>query len=88
VDRRLGFGGLIVREFVRNLLTESDNTTYDAGRVLWAAGVIVFLGLAVYVTVKRDQPEFDFQAFGIGFGAVLAAGGGMVAWMREPPRNG
>jgi hypothetical protein len=78
----------MLRQFIKHLLTENDNATYDTGRVLWAAGVVVFLYLAVYVTITKDEPTFDFQAFGIGFGAVLAAGGGMVAWMRTPQSPG
>jgi hypothetical protein len=75
-------------QFLKHILTESDNSTYDVGRVLWAVGVLVFLFLTVYCTVKHDEPSFDAQAFGIGFAAVLAAGGGMVAWMRSPHDTG
>lgn len=67
---------------IRDILTEDDNLTFDAGRVLWAIGVCVFLCLTS-LTVWRGQP-FDVQGFGIGFGAVLGAGGAMVKWTRKP----
>jgi len=75
-------------QFLRHILTGDDNATYDVGRTLWACGVLVFLFLVVYCTIKHPEPTFDMQAFGIGFGAVLAAGGGMVAWMRSPQPSG
>lgn len=67
---------------VRDLLTLDDNETLDLGRLLWALGVVAFISLSTYTTVRQDKP-FDPQAFGVGFAAVLAAGGGMVQWMRD-----
>lgn len=69
--------------FLRHLFTEDDNETFDIGRTLWAAGVLVFLFLAVYSVVQRPDHTFDAQAYGIALAAVLGAGGGMVTWMRH-----
>ena len=69
--------------FLVDLLTGDDNATYDMGRLLWAAGVAVYLWLSAYSVLHGETHAFDAQGFGIGFGAVLAAGGGMVAWTRK-----
>lgn len=57
--------------------TGKDNKTIDIGRVLWAIGVLVFLSLSVYDTIRGSS--FDAQTWGIGFGATLAAGGAAIA---------
>ena len=57
--------------------TGKDNQTIDVGRILWALGVLVFLYLSVYDIIRGSK--FDAQMWGIGFGAVLAAGGAAIA---------
>lgn len=58
---------------IKDCLTGKDGQTYDPARVYLAAGVASFLALAFYTVFKTHT--FDYQSFGIGFGAVLAAGG-------------
>lgn len=65
-----------MRELIRTLLTD-DEDQYDIGFVLWALGTIAFLVLA-----SVNWKAFDAQTFGIGFAAVLGAGGAM-SWMRS-----
>lgn len=65
---------------LRDFFTCADNQTYDLGRALWAAGVIVFLGATVYAIYKGQQ--WDAIAYGTGFGAVLAAGGAAL-WLKK-----
>lgn len=65
-----------MRDILRTLLTD-DNNQYDIGFVLWALGALLFLTLAA-VNYKSFAP----QEFGIGFAAVLGAGGAM-SWMRS-----
>lgn len=58
---------------MRDLFSGRDNYALDIGRILWALGVIVFLGMSVLsVILKLD---FDYITWGAGFGTVLAAGG-------------
>lgn len=58
------------------LLTD-DEGQHDLGFVLWALGSVVFMVLACI-----NYGKFDAQQFGIGFGAVLGAGGAMT-WLRS-----
>jgi len=67
--------------FVKNLFTEADGVTWDLGRLQWFVGTVVYFGLSGYVYVFKAQ-AFDPVAWGAGFAAVLAAGGGMV-WMKS-----
>ena len=68
-----------------DMLTESDNSTVDAIRVLALISVIIGLALQVWVVVRWIGPvpqPFDFQAFGIGVGALF--GGVGVALKLKP----
>lgn len=62
-----------IREIIKHCLTGPDGETYDPARVYLAGAVAVFLGGAC--TVVWQSHALDFQAFGIGFGALLAGGG-------------
>ena len=64
-------------QFIRQLLTESDNATGDLARVMAALSGMTFLGLSIWAYGWRGQP-FDPQAFGIGLGSMLAAFGAAV----------
>lgn len=58
---------------IRDLFSGQDNYSLDIGRILWAMGVIVFLGMTIFdVLINR---KFDYITWGTGFAAVLAAGG-------------
>lgn len=61
-------------KLLRDCFTGVDGQTWDIGRILWAKGVVVFLWLATYTVVCQKKP-FDLTSFGVGLGAVLAAGG-------------
>jgi len=61
---------------LRDLVTDDDDQ-YDIGFVLWMLGTLMFLCLSAV-----NWHKFDPQTFGIGFGAVLAAGGAM-SWLRK-----
>lgn len=62
-----------IKEIIIHCLTGVDGVTYDPARVYLAGAVLVFLGGAIVVVVKTHA--LDFQAFGLGFGALLAGGG-------------
>ena len=62
---------------LRGWFTGPNNQDFELGRALWALGtlaLIVYQGYALY----KNQ-EFSPETFGIGLGAVLAAGGVGVA---------
>lgn len=63
-------------KWLHNVLTDDANQ-YDIGFCWWSAGVVMFLVLAAI-----NYGKFDAQQYGIGFGAVLAAGG-MMSWLRD-----
>lgn len=63
-------------------LTGIDGVTYDIARICLALGINAFLGLEIYNTTILHVP-FDAQSFGIGFGAILAAGGAAIGMKKE-----
>lgn len=67
----------MLKRFFLHLFTGLDNRTFDVARVLWAASVLTFLGLAI-VHVAFNKQAFDAQNFGLGAGGVLAGGGAGV----------
>lgn len=71
----------MIRDVVRQLLTESDNRTHDIYRYPAVGSIVVGLGLNVYAVVK-GQP-FDMQAFGIGTGALFAGVGVALGLKKE-----
>lgn len=62
-----------LKTIVMDCLTGIDGVSFDPARVYLAGAVLTFLGGACVVIVKTHA--LDFQAFGIGFGALLAGGG-------------
>lgn len=67
---------------LRQLLTGSDNETHDFMRWIGFGGAIVMLGLQVYVVVVQGQ-AFDFQASGIGLGAMCGGVGAALGLKRD-----
>lgn len=59
-------------EIFKHTLTGIDGESYDIGKVIWAMGTMTYLGGAIVNMVNRIP--FDYNAFGLGFGAVMAAG--------------
>lgn len=74
-------------KLLKDCFTTADGESFDVGRVLWAQGVVVFLGLAIYSVVGQDHP-FDMQGFGIGLGATLAAGGAALGFKAKTEPGG
>lgn len=66
-----------MKQFISDLFTEPDNHTWCLIKVSTALGVLTFLGCSiVHVMVNKT---FDYQAFGIGFGAIVGlCGGGLM----------
>lgn len=73
-----------LKKAVLDCLTGIDCKTFDAGRVYLAGAVLTFLAGAIVIIIKTHA--LDFQAFGIGFGALLAGGGlGIAAKAKTEP---
>lgn len=70
-----------MKDFFRHILTGIDGETYDLGRVIGAMGGTAFTGIGVWQAVHGTAP-FDFQSFGIGFGA-MAGGVGALLKLKE-----
>lgn len=63
----------LIQQVVKDCLTGKDGITYDPARIYLAMAVNVFL--AATIMDAMHSIKFDPQAFGIGFGALLAGGG-------------
>lgn len=63
-------------KFLFQMLTGIDGETIDFGRVLIALACLTGIGLEIYAVVLSKP--FDIQAFGLGMGTLLLAGGGML----------
>jgi hypothetical protein len=63
-------------DFLKHCFTGADNTTYDIGRVLWAVAFVIGLAMHVYMTLIGKP--YDLQAYGLGIGAILLAGGAAI----------
>lgn len=68
------------------LFTERDNATPDLKRVLWAVGVLWFMGCETYAVFKGQA--FDPEHVALGLGGLIAAGGGALAMNRKNENGG
>lgn len=66
---------------LRDIFTGADGASHDIGRYMAAASTATGLALQIYAVGWKGQP-FDFQAYGIGCGA-LAAGVGAMLKLKE-----
>lgn len=72
----------MLRDVIRQLMTESDNVTHDLYRYLAILSIITGLALQVYSIGWKGQP-FDMQTFGIGIGALFAGVGVALGLKKE-----
>ena len=69
------------------IFSGKDNKSLDLGRILWAKMAVFFCGATIYAIYQGQ--EFDPSLWGIGAGAVLAAGGaGLAAKAKTEPKDG
>ena len=64
---------MLYKKIFKDITTGIDNKTYDAGRVYLLIAMLVFCFSTVYSIYM--QVQFDFQSFGIGFGALMTGAG-------------
>lgn len=55
---------------LKQLLTESDNTTHDLVR--WMAFIAFLVGIGMEVYSVIHQVPFDLQSYGIAVGAMIS----------------
>ena len=70
-----------IKKIVRDVFTESDNTTHDLYRYLSLFAIIAGIGCQLYAIYKGQK--FDMQEFGIGMGALLAGVGVALGLKKE-----
>lgn len=76
-----------VLKVIDHTLTGIDGETYDPARICMALGINVFMFLELYNTVILEH-AFNAQDFGIGFGAILAAGGAAIGFKSKTEPQG
>jgi hypothetical protein len=76
-----------ILKVIDHSLTGIDGETYDPARICMALGINVFMFLSVYNTVFLGN-AFVAQDFGIGFGAILAAGGAAIGLKSKTEPSG
>lgn len=71
---------------LKDCITGIDGKTVDPARLYGLLAVLAFLGVSIY-SVVFNNAVFDAQAYGIGFGTLLAGFGISVAVKHssEPP---
>lgn len=67
-----------MEKFINDCLTEGDNQTFNLSRALLAFAVMVYLALSILDVIRTK--DFEYQQFGIGMAALLAAGNAGVAF--------
>lgn len=66
----------MLNKLLNDCLTGIDNKTYSFGRVSLAISLLVFWALSIADVVRTK--DFEYQAFGLGTAAILAAGGAAI----------
>ncbi len=64
-------------KFLKDLFTESDGVSFCPARLLWIIGSLSFISLS-FVAVWHGK-DFNAQDWGLGYGGLLAGGGGAIA---------
>lgn len=66
------------KKIFNDCITGIDQKTVDPSRVYLLVAVIMYNALTAF-SVYKDVAKWDMQSYGIGFGAILAAGGVGIA---------
>ena len=70
--------------WLKQIFTETDNSTQDIFKWMSVLSILVGLGLMIYSVVYRSQP-FDMTSFGTGVGVLLVGTG---AALKLKPESG
>lgn len=74
-------------KLLRDVFTERDGHTFDLKRLIWALGVLWFMGLESYAVAVKGL-VFDPIATGTALAGLIAAGGAALAMNRNTESNG
>lgn len=66
-----------MKKLFNDIFTGIDNQTYDLGRILWAASVVVFLLMSIGHMILSHI--FSYVECAGGISAILASGAGSLA---------
>jgi hypothetical protein len=73
-----------MKKLLTDWFTEPDNLTWCLFKAATAIGLLVFLGCAIYAVVFGKP--FDYEAFGIGYGSMVALTGGGLYLKKDTPK--
>lgn len=71
-----------IKNFLKQVFTEPNNSTVCVVRVLGVGAVLQGLGLSAY-TVVAQHVAFDLQAYGVGIGALLGTLGAALGLKKD-----
>ena len=71
-----------IKKFLKDILTEVDNTTFDFAKILAVVAVVNGLALATYEVVGKGS-AFNFQDFGTGVGIMFAGLAAVLGFKKE-----
>lgn len=69
-----------IGRITRHLFTGIDGESIDIGRVMWAVGVVAYIGMSIYQLVEHKT--FDPMNWGSGF-AIINGGSGVALKLKE-----
>ncbi len=72
-----------MREWIKKLTTEPDNSTPCIVRILAILGVLEYLVVAALN--YRQHAVFDMQGFSLGFGGLIAGIGAALKLKKDSP---
>lgn len=74
---------MVVPKFLKQILTEPDNSTFCPVRIVAIIGSLQYLGLALANYIQHAV--FDAQAYAIGFGALVGGVGVALGIKKDTP---
>lgn len=75
-----------MKKLLSDWFTEPDNKTWCLVKAATGAGVLTFLGCSVVHTVFNKT--FDYQSFGLGFGAIVSLCGSGMLMKKDSQQQG
>ena len=72
-----------LKKLLLDSITEPDKKTFCPLRILAIAGIIQYLALSVHLFYKSGT--FDYQAYAIGFAAIISGAGVALGLKKDTP---
>ena len=70
-----------MKKLIHDWFTEPNNQTYCLIKALTASGALVFFACALIHVIANKS--FDFSAFGVGLGSIIAGSGAGLAMKKD-----